>query len=191
LPHADYPSNRDRFVVELDKSGKLMWANCTGNNIVAAEKRLPEHHPRLGQHQPKAKAVKTPKPEAKVKAKAAKPKAERSRSQSSFSSSNVKGVAPPSTVTFAKNAPACVKVETKLSEKRKGGGRTPKVTWYGLVDGEVVSVRKVLCPEGFKANKFEILIAPPTPEVHIPDSSFKPALPAAETPAALPQATVA
>jgi hypothetical protein len=49
----------------------------------------------------------------------------------------------------------------------------PKQTWYGIVDGKVVAVRKVLCPAGFSATK---------PDVPAP-------APAA-SPEALPQAAV-
>jgi hypothetical protein len=146
VPHGDKPSNRDRFIVALDKTDKLVWANATGPNIVLAGKKLPEHNPRIDR--PKAKVVK-PKLKAKTKAKATLP-------AESFK-------APP-----------------LMPTKRKGGDK-PKATWYGIVDGKIVSVRKVICPEGFSTEK-PVLTAP----AETPPATT-PAVPAAET--ALPQAS--
>lgn len=148
LPHGDKPSNRDRFIVALDKGGTLVWANATGPNIVLAGKKLPEHNPRIDC--PKAKVVK-PKLKTKPAVKA-----------------KVKPVAKVKTT------------EAEVKTKRTGGEK-PKTTWYGIVDGKVVSVRKVLAPEGFSATK-PVLTAP----VETPPATT-PAVPAAET--ALPQAS--
>jgi hypothetical protein len=155
VPHGDKPSNRDRFIVALDKTNKLVWANATGPNIVLAGKKLPEHNPRIDR--PKAKVVK-PKLKVKVKVKAkAKAKAK------------VEPRGP-----LGDNGPAAE------AKPRKGGDK-PKTTWYGIVDGKIVSVRKVVCPEGFSTEK-PVLTAP----VETPPATT-PAVPAAET--ALPQAS--
>ena len=163
VPHGEQPSNRDRFIVALDKTGTLVWANATGPNIVAAGKKLPEHNPRLAKPVRKAKVKVKAKPVAKVKTEAvAKPEKR--------------------TVNEALNA----------AITKRSGGDKPKATWYGIVGDKVVSVRKVICPEGFSKDK-PVLTAPiepkdvvtTKPETHIPESS---APPAAE-PAALPQAS--
>lgn len=165
VPHGDKPSNRDRFIVTLSGGlGTLVWTNATGPNIVADGKKLPPHEPRIA----KAKVVKPKlKTIAKDKSKVAKAVKKAFRAIDKKVQANVEPRGP-----LGDNGPAS---EVK---PRKGGDK-PKTTWYGIVDGKIVSVRKVLCPEGFSKDK-PVLTAAPEPT---------PALPAAE-PAALPQAAV-
>jgi hypothetical protein len=56
-------------------------------------------------------------------------------------------------VVKAKAKPVA-KVEAKVNPAPRAD--KPKTTWYGIVDGKIVSVRKVLCPEGFSTTKPEI-----------------------------------
>ena len=93
VPHGNKKSNRDRYIVLLDETGTLMWANI--KTTVAASKQLPEHKPRL----------------AKKK-----------------------------------------KMNPVTKPKRKGG-KNKKTTWYSMVDGKIVSQRKVICPEGYFRKK--------------------------------------
>ena len=165
VPHGNQPSNRPRFLVALEKTGKLVWANATGPNIVLAGKRLPEHEPRLKTTPKKAKGkVKVTKSVTKSVTKPAKPEKR--------------------TVNEALNA----------AITKRSGGDKPKTTWYGTVDGKVVSVRKVICPEGFSTTKPALPEAAPTPAPVTEKEDFlktiptTPAVPAAE--AALPQASV-
>lgn len=132
VPHGDKPSNRDRYIVKIDKIGTLAWANV--RTTVEAGAKLPKTAPKV-----KAKPV------VKVKAKV-----------------KVKPVAK------VKTPPKVVKADK------------PKTTWYGLVDGKVVSVRKVICPEGFKAAKAALVIPALPQPVPTPTPE----------PAALPQAAV-
>jgi hypothetical protein len=173
VPHGDKPSNRDRYIVALIPSGNLMWANA--NTCVKVGEKLPAHKPRLGQHQEKAKVAKAKvakaKPVVKIKAKPVV-KVE------TLKESIAKG---PTEAPKTKRKVLKVVYTQAAPMKRKGGSKL-KTTWYGLVNGEVVSVRKVICPEGFKANKAEILVTPaPAPLI---ETQATPA-------AALPQASIA
>lgn len=168
VPHGDKPSNRDRYIVAL-KTGKLMWANAA--TCVEAGAKLPPHNPRLGQHQEKVKA--------KVKAKVA-PTRKRKVKKSGFVGPDA-GLPP----LVAKMTKTGVKVEVK----RKGGDK-PKTTWYGIVDGKIVSVRKGLCPAGFYHDKAR-LVMPTTEPTPAPATPFQ-SEPTQATPAAasLPQASL-
>lgn len=136
VPHGDKPSNRDRYIVEV-KDGVFCWANIK-TCWKQGEKMPPVKH-RFGvKSKPKGKVAKVKaKKVAKVKAKKAK------------------------TVAKVKNP-----VETdrnripteKEAKAKKSGGDKPKTTWYSIVDGKIISVRKVICPEGFSKDK-------PTPQV--------------------------
>jgi hypothetical protein len=151
VPHGDKPSNRDRYIVEV-KDGVFAWANVK-TTFKQGEKLPPAKH-RFG--------VKS-KPKGKAKKKIAKVKA--------------KKVAKPTLPAESFKAPP-----TSIEKPaKKSGGDKPKTTWYSIVDGKIVSVRKVLCPEGFSKDK------PTLPEKQ-PEAAPAPApAPAAEQPA-LPQA---
>ena len=160
MPHGTKVSNRDRYIVEV-KDGVFQWANC--NTCVEKGQKLPAHKPRLWKGKSKGKqAVKAKKPAkvAKVKAKKAKaaPKAKK-----------------PAKV--AKTEPTFAEAFAKTEKKAD----KPKTTWYGIVDGKIVSVRKVICPEGFSKDK------PALPEV-VKTEAPAPAAPAAAATSDLPTA---
>ncbi len=172
LPHGGEVSNRPRYVVLLSTSDTLMWANATGPNIALQGRKLPTHKPRLAVPVKKYKPSKWRVSKATTKAKPAA----KAKPTEGFAGKDA-GL-PPLEARMTKFG---IVVDTK----RKGGDK-PKTTWFGIVDGAVVSVRKVICPEGFSKEKPTLPEAHvpriTKPEVHIPDSS---ASPAAET--ALPQ----
>lgn len=145
VPHGDKPSNRDRYIVKLDKIGTLAWANAL--TAVEGGAKLPPHNPRTSVRKPKAKV------KVKVKAKA-------------------KPVAKVKAKPVAKAKVNAPKPKVVKADK-------PKTTWYGIVDGKVVAVRKVLCPTGFSKDK-------PTAPVAQPVAQPAPT----PEPAALPQAAV-
>lgn len=173
LPHGSKPSNRPRYIVYITKNDTLVWANATGPNIVLDGQRLPKHKPRLA----KPSKVKNP---AKVKTvKVVKVKAKKLPSRA----------AQRKKMTPAQKALEGSDPVVKPVAKKRSGGDKPKTTWYGIVDGKVVSVRKVVCPEGFKAAK-AALVLPPGPVLTetAPILPTAPALPVAAEAAALPQA---
>lgn len=172
LPHPKRISNRPRYVVKLAKGDALVWANATGPNIVAAGATLPKHEPRIAAKAKKAKTKKAvkakkaaPKPKAKKTAKAKKP----------------------SKKDIVDNLSVLPTAEPKAEKKRSGGDK-PKTTWYGLKDGKIVSVRKVVCPEGFSKDKPAVDAADVSGDAT--ESTPAPATPAAEAPTALPQASL-
>jgi hypothetical protein len=156
MPHGTKISNRDRYIVEV-KDGVFQWANC--NTCVEKGQKLPAHKPRLWKGNPKSKKAKKSLKVAKGKAKKAKaaPKAKK-----------VKAIKPKP--TFAE---AFAKTEKKADK--------PKTTWYGIVDGKVVSVRKVICPEGFSKDKPAAPAAPadPAPATAAPAAATASDLPTA------------
>ncbi len=162
LPHGDKPSNRDRYIVKLDKTGVLVWANVA--TAVAGNEKLPAHRPRLSAKPKAAKKVKA-KPVAKAKAVAkakVKPVAKvKPRSQMT-----------PKEKSVAAGEPQMPKVKADK----------PKTTWYGIVDGKVVSVRKVVCPEGFSKTK------PMIPDLSVFKKPLATTPIPAETPAPAPEA---
>lgn len=87
----------------------------------------------------------------------------------------------PAKAKKSKAKKAKIKVVVKKSDRMaqpkaatpKKRVETPKKTWYGIVDGKVVSVRKVICPDGFSDAK-------PT---EAPAATEAPSLPQAEAPA--------
>jgi hypothetical protein len=132
------------------KDGVFQWANC--NTCVEKGQKLPTHKPRLWKGNPKTKKAKKSLKVAKVKAKKTKaaPKAKK-----------------------VKAAPTTVVAPKVKADK-------PKTTWYGIVDGKITSVRKVICPEGFSKDK-------PVVAEKLPEAPTAPA-PAAATASDLPTA---
>jgi hypothetical protein len=138
LPHGDKPSNRDRYIVEV-KDGVFCWANIK-TCWKQGEKMPPAKH-RFGvKSKPKGKAKKV----AKVKAKKVAKVKKLTKAEKVF-------------ITPAKGKEK-IKPLDRTPVAKKSGGDKPKTTWYGIVDGKVVSVRKVVCPEGYTKDK-------PTPQV--------------------------
>jgi hypothetical protein len=162
VPHGDKPSNRDRYIVAV-KDDVFAWANL--KTTYKQGEKMPKHVPRLGvPSKPKGKAAKkVAKKVAKVKAKA-------------------------KTVAKAKKV-AAVKVVAKKDDRmvqpKPVKKDNPKTTWYGIVDGKIVSVRKVVCPAGFSKDK--PTLPEKQPEAPAAEAPAAPAA-AAEAPAALPQA---
>ena len=137
VPHGDKTSNRDRYIVEI-KDGVFAWAN-----IKTCWKQ--------GDKMPPAKH-RFAKPGSKAKGKAKNPSKAKT--------------------TKMKKPKAKIKVVVKDDDRmaqpvvKKSGGDKPKTTWYGIVDGKIVSVRKVICPEGFSKDKPALPEQPQnTPEV--------------------------
>jgi hypothetical protein len=199
LPHGDESSNRPRYIVKLDKLGKgkveiLMWANATGPNIVAAGKKLPKHEPRIASKKGKVKKV------AKVKAK--KPAKVKAKVKKAAPKPKAKKVAKPKKTAKAKRVVASKKdivdnlsvipttTKPPKAEKKRSGGDKPKTTWYGVKDGKIVSVRKVVCPEGFSLEKPKLDLPSAPAAEPASEPTQVPATPAAETTAALPQASL-
>lgn len=140
VPHGDKPSNRDRYIVEV-KDGIFCWANI--KTCWKQGEKLPPAKHRFG--------VKSkPKGKAKVK-KALKVKSIKAKLRKSERVQARKKMTPAAKVKAGSDP-----VEKPVA--KKSGGDKPKTTWYGIVDGKVVSVRKVVCPEGYTKDK-------PTPQV--------------------------
>lgn len=175
LNHANKKSNRDRVVVELDKSGDFVWANASGPNTAGPGEKLKEYRrrgqgsPNMSRHAIKVRATKAAKKKTAPVRKlnpvfgTRKPKklpSEKAAIEAQIRERNT--VAPTVTVPTAivchgYGMPA--EPEARLPEN--GGTMLPmkpvrkdkpKKTWYGP-NGE--AVRKVVCPEGFSAIKPE------------------------------------
>jgi hypothetical protein len=144
MPHGTKLSNRDRYIVEV-KDGVFQWANC--NTCVEKGQKLPAHKPRKWNGPKAKKSSKT-----KVKAKKAKAKKAKAAPKAKKPAKVAK-----TEPTFAE---AFAKTEKKADK--------PKTTWYGIVDGKVVSVRKVICPEGFSKDKPAAPAAPVAPAAPAP-----------------------
>ena len=101
-----------------------VFAWANAATCVEKGQKLPPHKPRI--KQPLGSKTKA-KPAAKVKPAAkAKPV-------------NLWNKAKPETIV--------------TNAAKKSGGDKPKATWYGIVDGKITSVRKVVCPEGFSKDR--------------------------------------
>lgn len=165
LPHGDKPSNRDRYIVEV-KDGVFCWANI--KTCWKQDEKMPPAKHRFGvKSKPKGKVAKVKaKRVAKVK-KVAKAKAKKlTKVEKVF-------------ITPAKGKEQIKPLDRTPVAKKDN----PKTTWYGIVDGKVVSVRKVLCPAGYSKDKPTPQVTPQvTPEVAAPAPA-----PAAES-SALPTA---
>ena len=172
VPHGNKLSNRDRYIVEV-KDGVFAWANV--KSTFKQDEKMPPAKHRFGvPSKPKDKAAKKV---AKVKAKKAKAKVKKVAKAKKLTTTEKDFIVADKPIKpLDRTSITAFRAKTE----KKSGGDKPKTTWYGIVDGKVVSVRKVLCPAGYSKDK-PVLTAPipeVTPEV----------APAAEQPAALPQA---
>jgi hypothetical protein len=159
MPHGDKPSNRDRYIVEV-KDGVFCWANIK-TCWKQGEKMPPAKH-RFGvKSKPKGKAAKKV---AKVKAKKVTKAKKLTKAEKVF-------ITPVKGKEKIKPLDRNSVPTEKEAKAKKSGGDKPKTTWYGIVDGKVVSVRKVVCPAGYSKDK-------PTPQV-TPEVAPQVATPAA------------
>lgn len=143
-PHGNKLSNRDRYIVDIGY-GRLAWANV--KTAVIAGKRPVA---------PFAAKKATAKKAVKVSERVSKrlrmtPKQKIIEGEDPYiDASGTKVIAP---------------------VKKKSGGDKPKTTWYAIVDGKIVSARKVLCPEGYTKEKPVAAPAPVIEDVALPQAA--------------------
>lgn len=124
MPHGTKLSNRSRYIVEI-RDGIFAWANA--KTTYTQGEKMPTAKHRFGvpsSTKPKAKKAKVKKAKA-IKTNAAK---------------RIK-------------APKPKVIKTNAATPKLVKADKPKTTWYGIVDGKIVSVRKVVCPDGFASTK--------------------------------------